>query len=151
MLSLHFEDSSFPSLRIFFQIYLFVYYYLLFMLPGLLFSGICLFRVLSTPNCKKRNFQGFLGGSAIKNPPTNAGDIDIGSISWSGRSPGGRNGNLSWYSCLRSPMDREAGHYSPMGSQRVGHNLATKQQEQNSFLNAFLKSVCIRILYTQSH
>ena len=100
---------------------------------------------------QKRNFQGFPGGSAVKNPPTNAGDIDIGSISWSGRSPGGRNGNLPWYSCLGSPMDREAGHYSPMGSQRVGHNLATKQQEQNSFLNAFLKSVCIRILCAQIH
>ena len=99
---------------------------------------------------QKKNFQGFPGVSAVKNPPTNAGDINIGSISWLGRSPGGGNGNLPWYSCLGSPMDREVGHYSPMGSQRVGHNLATKQQ-QNSFLNVSLKPLCIRILHAQIH
>ena len=100
---------------------------------------------------QKKNSQGFPGGSAVKNPPTNAGDINIGSISWLVRSPGGGNGNLPWYSCLGSPMDREAGHYSPMGSRRVGHNLATKQQQQNSFLNVFLKSLCIKILHAQIH
>ena len=47
-------------------------------------------------------------------------------------------------------MGREGSHYSPMGSQRVGHNLVTKQQ-QNSFLNVFLKSLCIRILHAQIH
>ena len=99
---------------------------------------------------QKKNFQGFPGVSAVKNPPTNAGDVNIGSISWLGRSPGGGNGNLPWYSCLGSPMDREVGHYSPMGSQRVGHNLATKQQ-QNSFLNVSLKPLCIRILHAQIH
>ena len=31
---------------------------------------------------------------------------DAGSISGSGRSPGGRNGNLLQYSCLGNPMDR---------------------------------------------
>ena len=31
---------------------------------------------------------------------------DLGSIPGSGRSPGGRNGNLFQYSCLRNPMDR---------------------------------------------
>ena len=75
---------------------------------------------------QKNNFQGFPGGSAVKNPPTNAGDVNIGSISWLGRSPGAGDGNLPWYSCLGSPMGREGGHCSPMGSQRVGHKLATK-------------------------
>ena len=50
--------------------------------------------------------MGFLGGSAIKNPPANARDED--SIPGSGRSPGEGNGNLLQYSCLRNPMDRGA-------------------------------------------
>ena len=36
----------------------------------------------------------------------NAGDL--GSIPWSGRSPGEGNGNLLHYSCLENPMDRGA-------------------------------------------
>ena len=48
--------------------------------------------------------EGFPGGSVVKNPPANAGDL--GSIPGSGRSPGGGNGNLLQYSCLENPMDR---------------------------------------------
>ena len=40
--------------------------------------------------------QGFPGGSAVKNPPANAGDT--GSIPGSGRSPGEGNGNPLDYS-----------------------------------------------------
>ena len=50
--------------------------------------------------------MGFLGNSVVKNPLTNAGDA--GSISGSGRSPGGEHGNPLQYSCLKNPMDREA-------------------------------------------
>ena len=32
----------------------------------------------------------------------------MGSIPWSGRSPGGGNGNPLWYSCLENSMDRGA-------------------------------------------
>ena len=49
---------------------------------------------------------GFPGGSAVKNPPANAGDTS--SIPGSGRSPGEENGNPFQYSCLRNPMDRGA-------------------------------------------
>ena len=49
---------------------------------------------------------GFPGGSAVKNPPANAGDT--GSIPGSGRSLGVGNGNLLQYSCLKNPMDRRA-------------------------------------------
>ena len=43
----------------------------------------------------------------VKNPPANAGDAgDASLIPGSGKSPGGRNGNLLHYSCLESPMDR---------------------------------------------
>ena len=42
-----------------------------------------------------------------KNPPANAGDIrDTGSISGSGRFPGGGRGNRPQYSCLGNPMNR---------------------------------------------
>ena len=43
-------------------------------------------------------------GSAVKNPPANAGEL--GSIPGSGRSPGEGNGNPLHYSCLINPMDR---------------------------------------------
>ena len=49
------------------------------------------------------------GGSVVKNLPANAGDAgDPGSIPGLGRSPGGGNGNLLWYSCLENTMDRGA-------------------------------------------
>ena len=42
----------------------------------------------------------------------NAGDAgDMGSISGSGRPPGGGHGNLLQYPCLENPTDRRA--YSP--------------------------------------
>ena len=45
-------------------------------------------------------------GSAVKNPPTNAGDAD--SIPEWRRSPQKGNGNPLQYSCLGKPMDRGA-------------------------------------------
>ena len=50
--------------------------------------------------------MGFPGRSAVKNLPTNVGDV--GSVPGSGRSPGKGNGNLLQYSCLGNPMDRGA-------------------------------------------
>ena len=47
----------------------------------------------------------------VKNPPVKAGDTgDVGLIPGLRRSPGGRNGNPHWYSCLENPMDRGAWH-----------------------------------------
>ena len=46
------------------------------------------------------------GGSAVKNPPANAGDE--GSMPGSGRSPGEGTGTPLQYSCLENPMDRGA-------------------------------------------
>ena len=48
--------------------------------------------------------MGFPGGSAVKNPPSSAGNSGL--IPGFGRSPGGRNGNPFQYSCLGNPMDR---------------------------------------------
>ena len=50
--------------------------------------------------------MGFPGGSAVKNPPANTGDM--GSIPGSGRSPGEGNGNPLQYSCLGNPTDKGA-------------------------------------------
>ena len=50
---------------------------------------------------------GFPGGSVVKNPPAHAGDAgDSVSISGSGRSPGGGNGNPLQYSCLGNVMNK---------------------------------------------
>ena len=52
---------------------------------------------------------GFPGGSMIKNPPANAGDVrDMGSISGLERSPREGNGNPLQYSRLENPMNRGA-------------------------------------------
>ena len=51
-------------------------------------------------------WKGFPGGSVVKNRPTTLGDSGL--IPQSGRSPGEGNDNPLWYSCLGSPMDREA-------------------------------------------
>ena len=48
----------------------------------------------------------FPGGSVIKNPPPNSGDM--GSIPGSGRSLREGNGNALQYSCLGNPIDRGA-------------------------------------------
>ena len=50
--------------------------------------------------------MGFPGGSVVKNPPANEGDM--GSVPGSGRSPGGGNGTPLQSSCLGKPMDRGA-------------------------------------------
>ena len=50
--------------------------------------------------------MGFPDGSVVKNPPANAGDIDL--IFDLGRSPGGGHGSPLQYSCPENPMDRGA-------------------------------------------
>ena len=49
---------------------------------------------------------GFFGGSVVKNPPANTGDLGL--IPGWGRSPGEGNGNPFQYSCLGKFMDRGA-------------------------------------------
>ena len=47
------------------------------------------------------------GGTMVKNPPVNAGDLrNMGLIPASGRSPGQGHGNPLQYSCLENTMDR---------------------------------------------
>ena len=68
----------------------------------------------------------FPGGSARKNSPANAGDVDL--ILGSGRSPGARNSNSFQYSCLRNPTDRGAWQAIVYG---VAEELATTKQLNN--------------------
>ena len=64
---------------------------------------------------------GFPGGSAVKNPPANAGDE--GSVPGLGRSSGGGHANPLQYSFLENPYGQKSlVGYSPWGSQRVGHD-----------------------------
>ena len=62
----------------------------------------------------------------IKNPPADIGDA--GSIPGWGRSPGNGNGNPRQCSCLGNTWTEKPGRLQFMGLQRVGHDLATKQQ-----------------------
>jgi len=65
----------------------------------------------------------------VNNLPVSAGDM--GSIPGSGRSPGEENGNPLQCSCLGrivSSWTEEPGGVQSMMLQRVGHDLATKQQ-----------------------
>ena len=50
--------------------------------------------------------MGFPGGSVVKNPTSNAGDVS--SIPGSGRSPGEGNGNPLQYFCLGNTTDSGA-------------------------------------------
>ena len=62
----------------------------------------------------------FPGGSAVKYPSANPGDV--GWIPGSGRSPGEGNGNPLQCSCLENSRDREPGGLPSVGSHRVGHD-----------------------------
>ena len=65
--------------------------------------------------------MGFPGDSVLKNPSANAGDLD--SISGSGRSPGGGNGNpLQYFLPGESSWTEEPGGLLSRGSQRVRHD-----------------------------
>ena len=69
-----------------------------------------------------------------------------------GRSPEERDGNPLQYSCLENPVDRGAWQATVHGITRVGHDLATKQQQQQQtrthneeisggFLTGFVKKL----------
>ena len=65
----------------------------------------------------------FPGGSAVQNPPANAGDTgDTGLTPGLGTFPGGGNGNLLQYSCLENSMGGGAWWATVYGVIRVGHD-----------------------------
>ena len=63
----------------------------------------------------------------VKNLPANAGDMGL--IPGPGRFPGEGNGNSLQNSCLGVPWTEEPGGLQSMGSERVGQDLATIQQQ----------------------
>ena len=83
----------------------------------------------------------FPGGSEVKNLPANSGDA--GSIPGLGRPPAEGNGNLLLYSCLGNLMDSGAWQATVHRSQRVGHNLVTKEQQSIPLL---IKHIIQRVL-----
>ena len=88
---------------------------------------------MSICNCDKMYhilicFWGFPGGSVVKNPPTNAGDACM--IPEWGRSPGEEMATHSSILAWKIPWTEESGRLQSIGWQRVGYDLATKQQWQ---------------------
>ena len=55
--------------------------------------------------------MGFPGGAMVKNPPANAGDVDL--IPGSGRSPRVGNGSPLQCSCLKNSMKSSLEEYGP--------------------------------------
>ena len=88
---------------------------------------------------------GFPGGSGVKNPPANAGDVGL--IPGSGRSPREENGNPLRCSCLGNPMDRGAWWASVHGVTRVRHDIATKTTTETT--NCCMQLACIFTCYQQ--
>ena len=74
--------------------------------------------------------EGFPGGIDGKESACDAGDLC--SIPGSGRCPREGNGNPLQYSCLGNLTEEPDGLQST-GLQRVGQNLATKQQKQKTY------------------
>ena len=62
---------------------------------------------------------GFPGGSVVKNPPANAGDMGL--IPGLRRYPGEGNGNLFQYSFLGNPIDRGAWQATVHGAVKESH------------------------------
>ena len=69
----------------------------------------------------------------VKNSPTRAGDTGSSPfIVWEGRSPGeGKLQPTSVFLPGESHGQKSLAGYSPWGCKRVGHDLATKQQQQS--------------------
>ena len=81
-------------------------------------------------------YLSFPGGSVVKNPSAIA-EV-AGLIPGLGRSPGEGNGNSSIFA-WKIPWTEEPGGLQSVGSQRVGCDLATKQQQR--ILNVFYVTV----------
>ena len=71
---------------------------------------------------------GLPGSSVIKNPPANA--EDMGSIPGLGRFSGEENGNPYPVFLPGKSHRQEPGRLQSMGSQRVRHDLTTKQLQE---------------------
>ena len=81
----------------------------------------------------QRGFQGFPGGSVVKNSPASAGNAkNAGLIPELGKSPGGGNSNPLQYSCLENPMDRGVWWATVQGVTKSQTQLSTLHQAGGS-------------------
>ena len=80
---------------------------------------------------------GFPGGSVVKNPLVNTGDMGL--IPGSGRSPGEGNGNPFQYFCWDNPMDRGA-------SQATVHGVTKNQTRFSDSTAASLRTLFLCIV-----
>ena len=69
---------------------------------------------------------GFPGGSAVKNPPANAGDVGL--IPGLGKPLEKEMATHASVLAWEIPWTEEPGGMQSMGSQRFGHDRMTKQQ-----------------------
>ena len=71
----------------------------------------------------------FPGGSVVKNPPANAGDLGL--IPELGRSPGEEMATHSSILAWRIPLAEEPGRLQAMGLRRVRHDWETQQERKH--------------------
>ena len=76
--------------------------------------------------------SGFLGGSVVKNLPANARDV-VRSLGW--EDP--LEKEMATHLPRKPHEQRDPGGLQSMGSQRVRHNLAIKQQQQEDYNGSY--------------
>ena len=79
-----------------------------------------------------QRWQGFVGGSVVKNPPVNAGDMGL--TPGLGRSPGVGNGNPLQCSCPRNSVDRGAWRATVHGVAKNQTRLSAHRQTSEKHL-----------------
>ena len=90
----------------------------------------------------------FPNGSSSKYSKESTRSVgDTGSIHGRRKSSGGGNGNTFQYSCLGDLLDRRSWWAQSLGSQRVGHNLATEHKPGIALCFKYLNSDCTYVLY----
>ena len=88
-------------------------------------------------------FQGFPGGSVVKNPPDSVGATgNRGSVPGLGRFPGGGNGNTLQDSGWANPMDRGAWWVNPCGRKEFKQELNTTKRAGNILSNLLCFICC---------
>ena len=96
-------------------------------------------------NNKERN--SFPGGSVVKHPPVNAGDIvDSGLVPGLERSPGKKMATHSSIFAWETSWTEEPG-YSPWSRKESHHDSVTKQQQKQEKIN---KDISKQSIYTHT-
>ena len=79
--------------------------------------------------------MGFLGGSVLKKPPANLGDV--GSIPGLGRSSGEGNGDPLQCTCLGNPVDRGPRAHKETQRNNNKHDIYKRVVKDREFLYIF--------------